>query len=77
MKKLNKQQQKLLQKPWFTTGIQNSIQKKNALYSCKMSKSCYKKMIYIENIKVTEISYPQSQKKVKESIMMIISELTC
>ena len=32
-------------------------------------------MIYIENIKVTEISYPQSKKKVKESIIMIISEL--
>ena len=31
MKKLNKQQQKFLQKPWFTTAIQNSIQKKNFL----------------------------------------------
>ena len=28
MKKLNKQQQKFLQKPWFTTAIQNCIQKK-------------------------------------------------
>ena len=27
MKKLNKQQQKFLQKPWFTTAIQNCIQK--------------------------------------------------
>ena len=32
-------------------------------------------MIYIENIKVTEISYWQIQKEVKESIIMIISEL--
>ena len=32
-------------------------------------------MIYMENIKVAEISYPQPQKKIKESIMMIISEL--
>ena len=31
MKKLNKQQQKFLQNPWFTTVIQNSIQKKNKL----------------------------------------------
>ena len=29
MKKLNKQQQKFLQKPWFTKAIQNYIQKKN------------------------------------------------
>ena len=32
MKKLNKQQQKFLQKPWFTTAIQNSIHKKNKLF---------------------------------------------
>ena len=31
MKKLNKQQQKFIQKPWFTTAIQNSIHKKNKL----------------------------------------------
>ena len=32
-------------------------------------------MIYIENIKVTELPYPQSQKKAKETIIIIISEL--
>ena len=32
MKKLNKQQQKFLQKPWFTTTLQNSIHKKNKLF---------------------------------------------
>ena len=32
-------------------------------------------MIYIENIKVTEIRNSQSLKKLKESIIMIISEL--
>ena len=32
IKKLNKQQQKFLQKPWFTTAIQNSIHKKNKLF---------------------------------------------
>ena len=29
MEKLNKQQQKFIQNPWFTTAIQSSIQKKN------------------------------------------------
>ena len=33
MKTLNKQQQKFLQKPCFTTAIQNSIQKKNKLFN--------------------------------------------
>ena len=32
MKKLKKQQKKFLQKPWFTTAIQNSIHKKNKLF---------------------------------------------
>ena len=32
MKKLNKQQQKFIQKPWLTTAIQNSIHKKNKLF---------------------------------------------
>ena len=32
IKKLNKQQQKFLQKPWFTTAMQNSIHKKNKLF---------------------------------------------
>ena len=36
LKKLNKQQQKFLQKPWFTTAIQNSIQ-----YN-KLCKKCIK-----------------------------------
>ena len=32
MKKLNKQQQIFLKKPWFTTVIQNSIHKKNKFF---------------------------------------------
>ena len=38
MKKLNKQQQKFLQKPWFTTAMQSSIQKKNK--QCKKYIKC-------------------------------------
>ena len=61
IKKLNKQQQKFLQKPWFTTAIQSPIQKKNK--QCKNIsnvKTMLQKNIYIKNIKVTEISYSQS-----------------
>ena len=31
MKKLNKQQLKFIQKPWFTKAMQNSIQKKKLI----------------------------------------------
>ena len=31
MKKLNKQQLKFIQKPWFTKAMQNSIQKKKII----------------------------------------------
>ena len=42
MKKLNEQQQKFIQKRWFTTAIQNSIHQKNKLLKkYQMSKFCY------------------------------------
>ena len=53
MKKLSKQQQKFLQKPWFTTAIQSCRHISNV-------KTMLQKNIYIKNIKVTEISYSQS-----------------
>ena len=60
IKQLNKQQQKFLQKPWFTTAILNFIHKKNKRFKKYIKfKILLLKMIYIENIKVTEISYPQ------------------
>ena len=41
MKKPNKQQQKFLQKLWFTAAIQNSTHRKNKLFkNISMSKSC-------------------------------------
>ena len=33
IKNLNKKQRKFLQKPWLTRGIQNSMQKKNRLFT--------------------------------------------
>ena len=76
MKKLNQQQQKFLQKPWFTTAIQNSIQKKSRLFKkyIKYQNTVTKIDLHIEHksYNLQEINYPQSQKKVKESIIMII-----
>ena len=55
MKKLNKQQKKIIQKPWFTP----SIKRTKFLKNISNVKILLLKMIYIENIKVTEISYLQ------------------
>ena len=55
-KKLNKQQQKFIQKHWFTTAIQNSIQKKKKLFEKHIK--CQNPVT--KNDLHTEISYPQS-----------------
>ena len=69
MKKLSKQQQKFIQKPWFTTAIQNSIHKKNKLLKkyIKCQSSVTKNDLYREyksyrnklltNIKESERKY--------------------
>ena len=69
-----KKTKNFLQKPWFITTIQNSIQKKTKL-SEKSIIIPLQTMIHKENIKVTKTSYRQSKKKVKENIMIIVSEL--
>ena len=33
LKKLNKKELKVLTKPWITQGLQNSVKKKNTIYS--------------------------------------------
>ena len=62
----------LAQKKWYKTPIRKGT---NFFQNISNVKILLQKMIYIENIKVIEISCPQPQKKVKESIMMVISEL--
>ena len=64
MKKLNKQQQKLLQKPWFTTAIQNSIQKKNKLF---------KRYIKCQN-PVTKIDLRREYKSYRNKLSTITKE---
>ena len=64
LKKLNKKQRKFQQKPWITKGIQNAFEKKN------------RKMFFIKNIKHIETAYQLYQNKVKNLIIIIISETT-
>ena len=55
MKKLNKQQQKFLQRPTKLHSYKEKIFK-----NISNAKILLQKMIYKVDIKVTEISYPQS-----------------
>ena len=64
MKKLNKQQQKFLQKPSFTTAIQNSIHKKNELF---------KKYIKCQN-PVTKNDLHRKYKSYRNKLSTIIKE---
>ena len=47
LKTLNKKELKFLSKPWITQGLQNSIKKKNKIYSkfikCKNQKKSFRK----------------------------------
>ena len=63
-KKLNKQQQKFLQKPWFTTAIQNSIHKKNKLFE---------KYIKCQN-PVTKNDLHREYKSLRNKLSTIIKE---
>ena len=59
MEKLNKQQPKFLQKPWFSTAIKTSIRKRNQLFKQFIEwQNFVLKMINMENIIVTEMRYP-------------------
>ena len=71
LKKLNKKELKFLTKPWITQGLQNSIKKKNNVYSeiakCKNQKL---KEFYHSNTRPTEISCPHSSKWQKKNISL-------
>ena len=69
MEKLDKQQQKFLQKPWFTTAIQNSIHKKSKLF---------KKYIKCQN-RVTKNDLHRERKSYRNKLSTIIkkSKIKC
>ena len=66
-KKLNKKQRKFQQKPWFTKGIQNAIEKKNRLFKKYIKFGDCNKNIFHQEYKTYQNSLSILLKQSKKS----------